>query len=167
MHRLQVNCENFPCQGKQTLDINWQKEESCNWAESLTKLRNLNKLCIYHKVEDTTRQEYGYIQKLSNLTTLSLVYFRRTIPFDSYFLCNMTKLKQLCIGNSVHLNDYSLAQIICLTNLEHLSIFSAAITDKGAEQISQLTKLTTLDISCNHNVTGVKILFSSDGKTTE
>jgi hypothetical protein len=55
----------------------------------------------------------------------------------------MTKLKQLCIGNSVHLNDDSLMQITGLTNLEHLSIFSAAITDKAAEQLNGLTKLTT------------------------
>ena len=137
-----------------TLDINWQKEDSQDWAENLNYLSSLKKLCIYHKLEDGIIHEYNYLQKLTQLTTLSLVYFRRTIPFESSFLKNLMNLKNLCIGNSMYLTDSSISYISILSNLEHLSMFSANITDIGSQQLHQLTNLRILDISCNHNITG-------------
>lgn len=120
-------------------------------------LSSLTKLCIFHGSYELSHQIYLYLDRLTCLVNLSLVYFRRSAPFNDFFLDKLVNLEYLCIGNCLLLNDKSIQRISNLHKLRYLSLFSGSITDQGADSLTKLSNLITLDISCNHKITSIQI----------
>lgn len=146
-----------------TLAISWQKEdEKPQWEYCISQLLSLRKLCIYHKGEELDTQDFKYLQKLTQLESLSLIYLRRPIHIEVDFLQHLKYLRKLCIGYSIHISDDSLNSLTLLSVLEQLYLNGANLKDEGVDQLTKLGELRILDISCNHSVTDFGTLhFSS------
>ena len=135
-----------------TLDLSWQKEEEIpKWQESVSKLTALRKLCFYHRVESPRPHDFQLLSTLTNLECLSLIYLRRPIGVSVEFLRNMKKLRKLCVGYSIRISG-SLEPVTSITTLEKLFLNGADIHDSGAQTLTSLKRLNTLDLSCNSTI---------------
>lgn len=117
-----------------------------------------------NKCNRITGECFLAFKKLTNLRVLQFMHYERIHVLQLYTaLSNLTQLSELYLSNNRSVNDETLKCISqSCSHLEKLSLCNCDITDRGLIWISQLNRLSYLDLdSCDRITdTGVKTLVN-------